>query len=350
MKKKKVMEKILCAAIIAMMVVAFTPTVTAGIAPPGEADCWVVTDDVITKTAKTHNFYDEHAHLLEDTHDQEWYTDYQTIGQQPVPIRDKGWYIDTTMECSTECSNNQTILRVGTVDKALKYETETIYWTVINGNVTGARFIVNVTWKDDKSKTHSNEVNLTIDGDTEDFNLGYLQELEMALIYFDGSTSPGQKDYWIETDLGEGPVDKSEQWHNWTDDYEDSQDDFTETGSPHNLTWWTDYYGFNQTIESAGGGFQINTKALVSAEVVGNAMILHVTVYGQSNYNPEIIKWTVDNGATEYDPFFVVDIASDDIPQDWTSINLYDGSSEFEEIGSLDNLTLSLHYYDGDGE
>ena len=161
--------------------------------------------------------------------------------------------------------------------------------------------------------------------------------------------SPGQRYYWIETDLGTGSVDKDERWHNWYADYEEYGDDFVDPDIPHDLTWWTDYStGINRIIESEG--WAINTKALVSAEKVGGALILYLEVYGQSNYNPEIIKWTVDNGATEYDPFFVVDIASDDIPQDWTSINLYDGSSEFEVIGSLDNLTLSLHYYDGDGE
>ena len=161
--------------------------------------------------------------------------------------------------------------------------------------------------------------------------------------------SPGQKYYWIETDLDGGTVDKTEQWNVWSDSYEWYSDDFMEPNSPHNLRWWTDEQGVDEMIEN--NGWQINTKLLVWAETSSGSLILYVEIYGQSNQYPEFIKWTVTNDG-QPNAHFIVDITSEDVsdPHTWISDPIRPGEdSIFKEIGTLDNLWLSLYFYDGMG-
>jgi len=268
-----------------------------------------------------------------------------------IPIKDEDWWVNTSMECWAESDGDQTILHVKTypANPGSIHLPEYINWTIINGNVSGnaSYYIVNVIWTEFPDNKQSYEVNITIDDEgTEDFNLGYIQKLQMKLRYVDGTRSPGQKEYWIETDLddiGGPPVDKSEQWHNWTDNWDECGQ--LESDGPHNLTWWTDYNGYNETIENAT--FHINTKVLAEVEALDGDLVLHVTVFGQSNYNDEIIKYTVGNGDDiGSDAYCYVTITGDDIST-WTSENLVDGDFDFEELGNVQKpLSLTVYYMD----
>ena len=341
-------KKILCAAIIVMMVVACTPTVTAYTSPPEGCTCWVATDGVVEPVTKqTHNFYDEYAASLEDFHTQEWY--YYPLGlESPEPIKNDGYYMNTTITCSAVSSNNQSILTVKTSETNGDYHIdEWVKWTVINGNKATAGYNVTIEWQL-QDEPYEMSTDVEIDGEPETLELGYLQALEMTLKYDDDDDCPGQKYYWIETDLGVGQPDKNETWNVFTSGNWFSCGQITSTD--HNLTWWTDwdqgeYQGMRQIYLE---DWHQNTKALAWVEDTGASLTLYLEVYGQATmpYLRERINWTINNG-DKSGAYFNVYINSDDIPQSWTSPNLYPGAgAEFEEIGSLDNLTVDLYYMD----
>ena len=260
------------------------------------------------------------------------------------------------MEVEAVAVSNQVILCVKTYDGSDAHVTEYFEHTIINGNVMKGKdpvwyILVNVSWTSYDDGDEYRQMSLSYGDEKETFDLGYINNIvDIDANYVDPSTitSPGQKYYWIETDLGVGQPDKNETWNVFTSGNWFSCGQITSTD--HNLTWWTDwdqgeYQGMRQIYLE---DWHQNTKALAWVEDTGASLTLYLEVYGQATmpYLRERINWTINNG-DKSGAYFNVYINSDDIPQSWTSPNLYPGAgAEFEEIGSLDNLTVDLYYMD----
>ena len=349
------MRKVLCTVITVIMIATCIPIVTAVDEPPGNTVCWVVTDDYIPLSKDHHYFCDEYvgSPYIEDSHTQEWY--YHPYGNQEEPIKEQGWYADTHLNCTAEISGDQTILTVKTsaIGDADYYD-EYIDWIIINGNRTYAYFVVNVTWTDYSNTSHSTEMTITTES-SDEVHLYWLQDLEMSLKYVDPNPpiSPGWKEYWVETDY-DTYAGKEYKFLVFGAGNYLYQDSIAQSEDPHNLNWWTDkdfgeYPGENRTIKSET--WHINTKAEVWVEDDGgNGWTVCVTIYGENNYHPEQLNWTVTNAKNAPDPYFNVVIDTDEVldpsASDW-DVDIYPGAGDdFKEIGNLnDPMNVSITFY-----
>ena len=332
--------------VIAIMIAASIPMAAAWSTPENGTICWVVTDGETDKADDEYYYYDVIGDVQYENHEQEWWC---MKGQVKVPISDEDWYIDTKVSyrISVLPFTHDVLFQLRTYDDGEYWYDEMIYWTIFEGDAEdGFTITLNLSWQNENDEQQYYE-DSSVGYSPSSVDLDYLQILDIALTYevdWGGGRTPGQKYYWIATD---GELDQDDQWNNWTDSYEYYQDDFMEPGSPHNLTWWQDYTGTNTTIESQE--WFINTKAEYWAEISGGNQILHLTIFSESNYYDEFFTWTVTN--PESTGFFIVDCSSDDFT-DWTSDPIdpdagYDPNQK--ELGTCDNLTLSLYYYDGIG-
>jgi hypothetical protein len=335
--------------IIGALIISCIPTVVSDPAPlpptpPSGSTCWVVTDDVVTPDKLEHYFYDEKAGEIVDDHTQEWYIDPI---RDPHPISDDGYYINTEISCWAVSSGNNSILYMNThkLDpEGQEYSADEVIWTIINGNIGPGYYTVRVVWDAYGNPGNDETEDISIDGDTVDIELGHMQDLWMELTYGDDTFSPGQKYYWIETDY---PAFEGKDYLNVTlsppGEYQ-GQPYIASSESGHDLTWWTDYNCEPVPIWQHDPPWHINTKALVWVEESGNDLIVFVKVYGESNYYPETINWTVTDAKNAPDPYFNVQI---DTEASDLNVNVtLGGNSEFKELGSIgDPMDLDIVFY-----
>jgi len=347
MRKKTIFVTLV---IMGMLFVSSLPTMLAYATPdiPTE-DCWVVTDDVEDEQIDEHNFYDERdaPNWLESDHEQVWYKENGFF--EPYPISNDDEWIDTTVRCGAVSSGDNVILYVSTYGYdpgEFTYATEYLSWTIINGGGSG-NFSVKATWYKWTQLGpvyRTQTVLVSIDDLMYDIiSLDYCQAVDLEFTYRDLSKSPGQKEYWIETDYDtyEGK------------DYiyvdlpgENDMGQQSISSNNHELTWWTDKDPYNCPLYETGPpAWHINTKALISVEVENeNNLKVSIMVYGESNYHPETVNWTI-TGGNDVGAFFRVSIDTED--SDLLVDIDKDDEEYFQVLGVItDPMDLNITWYD----
>ena len=110
--------------------------------------------------------------------------------------------------------------------------------------------------------------------------------------------------------------------------------------------WYTDKNGPSVPIWTYE--YHINTKCLVWAETVNtNDARIHVQTYGESNYYPEMINWTITGGAAWIDEYFNLDVDVNGTHK-WDTNVYLDADPQLEIIGPIDNLDVEITYYGTD--
>jgi hypothetical protein len=311
-------------------------------------DSWVVTDEVEDIDVDEHTFYSERIQGsgTVDEHEQVWFTDPEF----PHPISEDNTWINTEIICSASVSGDDVILRIETAaisggGAGKNYYSENIDWVVINGNQLSANLSVTASWykwRSGQPPLYCEETEYVgfDDGDY-GITLSWAQAVDLEFGYCDGTISPGQKDYWIETDYDtyEGKGYKYVTIPDTNQGFYSSH-----SSNDHNLTWWTDKDPYFCPLYQSTN-WHINTKALIWVTAVStNDLRVSVKVYGESNYNPETVNWTIIGG-NDPGAYFHVQIDTED---DDLNITIdKDDEDYYQVLGVIaDPMDLDITWYE----